>query len=735
MCPGIESDVPADCPKCGMALEKAMPGGGQVTLRYTCPMHPEVISEQPGECPICGMALEATAEMPKDEPNPELLFMRSRFLVALCLTVPVFLLAMGDMLPGNPISHLLSPSVKVGVEALLSTPVVLWCGLVFFQRGWRSVKNRSPNMFTLIMLGVGVAYAYSLTAWLAPGVFPEAFRSAAGHVAVYFEAAAVIVTLVLLGQVLELRAREKTGGAIRALLGLAPTLARKLTPCGHEKDVTIESLQVGDRLRVRPGEKIPVDGIVEEGNSSIDESMVTGEPLPVAKEAGDSVVAGTVNGKGMLIIQAQKVGAETLLSRIIQQVAEAQRSRAPIQNLADRVAAWFVPLVVTASILTFILWSIWGPEPAMSYGLVNAIGVLIIACPCALGLATPISVMVATGRGALMGILFRNAEAIERMREIDTLLVDKTGTLTEGKPRVISMSAVSGFPERELLRIAASLEQGSEHPLGESIVDAAREAALELEPVERFEAKTGKGVEGTVSGQLVIVGNESAMHERGLETEPFEPVVDKQRARGETVVFVGVGNQLMGTIAIADPIKATTRRALEALKTDGVNVVMVTGDNQVTARYVAAQLSIEEWTANVLPEGKLDVVKRLQEAGHVVAMAGDGINDAPALAQADVGIAMGHGTDIAMESAGITLVHGDLADIAKARSLSRATLKNIKQNLWFAFGYNALGVPVAAGILYPLGILLSPMIAAAAMSLSSVSVISNALRLHNAKIE
>ena len=735
MCPGIESDVPADCPKCGMALEKAVPGTGQISLRYTCPMHPEVVSDQPGECPICGMALEASAEMPEVEPNPELLFMRSRFWLALILTIPVFILAMGDMLPGTPISRLLSPTTKVGLEALLSTPVVLWCGFVFFQRGWRSVVNRSPNMFTLIMLGVGVAYLYSVTAWLAPDVFPKAFRNAAGHVGVYFEAAAVIVTLVLLGQVLELRAREKTGGAIKALLGLAPTLARKLTPCGHENDVTIDSLQVGDRLRVRPGEKVPVDGIVEEGNSSIDESMVTGEPLPVSKEAGDSVVAGTVNGKGMLIIQARKVGAETLLARIIQQVAEAQRSRAPIQNLADRVAAWFVPSVVTASIVTFVAWSFWGPEPAMSYGLVSAIGVLIIACPCALGLATPISVMVATGRGALMGILFRNAEAIERMREIDTLLVDKTGTLTEGKPRVVSMSTVTGFPERELLRVAASVEQGSEHPLGEAIVAAAGEAAIALEPVEAFEAKTGKGVEGTVSGQTVIVGNESAMHERGLTTDSFATAVDGQRARGETVVYVGVGAKLMGTIAIADPIKATTQRAMEALGRDGVNVMMVTGDNQATAKYVAEQLSIAEWTANVLPEGKLDVVKRLQEAGHVVAMAGDGINDAPALAQADVGIAMGHGTDVAMESAGITLVHGDLADIARARSLSRATLKNIKQNLWFAFGYNALGVPIAAGVLYPLGIMLSPMIAAAAMSLSSVSVISNALRLHKARID
>lgn len=734
MCPGVESDVPADCPKCGMALEKAVPGGGAIRLRYTCPMHPEIISDEPGECPKCGMALEAIAELPEDEPNPELAFMSRRFWLALVLTIPVFILAMGDMLPGHPVSRLVSGPVKVMLEALLSTPVVLWCGFVFFQRGWRSVINRSPNMFTLIMLGVGVAYLYSIVAWLVPDAFPNAFRDAAGHVGVYFEAAAVIVTLVLLGQVLELRAREKTGGAIKALLGLAPTLARKLTPCGHEKDVTIDSLQIGDRLRVRPGEKVPVDGVVEEGQSSIDESMVTGEPLPVSKNAGDAVVAGTVNGKGMLIIQARKVGAETLLSRIIQQVADAQRSRAPIQNLADRVAAWFVPTVVTAALVTFIAWSLWGPEPAMSYGLVNAIGVLIIACPCALGLATPISVMVATGRGALLGILFRNAESIERMRSVDTLLVDKTGTLTVGKPRVVNVSSRSGFPEREMLRLAASLELGSEHPLGEAIVHAARDGNLNLNAVENFQSMTGKGVSGVVDGKRIFIGNESAMHEHGMDTVPFETAVDEQRQTGATVVFVATADEIIGTIAIADPIKASTRPAMERLQEEGVNVIMVTGDNSVTAKYVAEQLGIPEWIANVLPEGKLDVVRRLQGEGRIVAMAGDGINDAPALAQANVGIAMGHGTDVAMESAGITLVHGDLEDIARARALSRATLVNIKQNLWFAFGYNAIGVPIAAGVLYPLGVLLSPMIAAAAMSLSSVSVITNALRLRTARL-
>lgn len=734
MCPGVESDVPADCPKCGMALEKAVPGGGAIRLRYTCPMHPEIISDEPGECPKCGMALEAIAELPEDEPNPELAFMSRRFWLALVLTIPVFILAMGDMLPGHPVSRLVSGPVKVMLEALLSTPVVLWCGFVFFQRGWRSVINRSPNMFTLIMLGVGVAYLYSIVAWLVPDAFPDAFRDAAGHVGVYFEAAAVIVTLVLLGQVLELRAREKTGGAIKALLGLAPTLARKLTPCGHEKDVTIDSLQIGDRLRVRPGEKVPVDGVVEEGQSSIDESMVTGEPLPVSKDPGDAVVAGTVNGKGMLIIQARKVGAETLLSRIIQQVADAQRSRAPIQNLADRVAAWFVPAVVTAALVTFIAWSLWGPEPAMGYGLVNAIGVLIIACPCALGLATPISVMVATGRGALLGILFRNAESIERMRSVDTLLVDKTGTLTVGKPRVVNVSSRSGFPEREMLRLAASLELGSEHPLGEAIVHAARDGSLNLDAVENFQSMTGKGVSGVVDGKRIFIGNESAMHEHGMDTVPFETAVDEQRQTGATVVFVATADEIIGTIAIADPIKASTRPAMERLQEEGVNVIMVTGDNSVTAKYVAEQLGIPEWIANVLPEGKLDVVRRLQGEGRIVAMAGDGINDAPALAQANVGIAMGHGTDVAMESAGITLVHGDLEDIARARALSRATLVNIKQNLWFAFGYNAIGVPIAAGVLYPLGVLLSPMIAAAAMSLSSVSVITNALRLRTARL-
>jgi Cu+-exporting ATPase len=717
-----------------MALEKAMPGSGSAALRYTCPMHPEVISEQPGDCPICGMALEAIAITPEDEPNPELAFMMRRFFVGICLTIPLFILAMSDMLPGHPMSKLLGPGLRTLVEFLLATPVVLWCGWVFFQRGARSIKNRSPNMFTLIMLGVGISYLYSAVAAFAPDLFPSAFRDATGHVGVYFEAAAVIVTLVLLGQVLELRARDKTGSAIKALLGLAPTLARRLTPCGHEKDVTIDSLNIGDRLRVRPGEKVPVDGIVEEGQSNIDESMVTGEPLPISKSTGDSVVAGTINGTGSLIIVAEKVGADTLLSRIIQMVASAQRSRAPIQNLADRVAAWFVPAVTLSSVLTFVLWSAWGPEPSMSYGLINAIGVLIIACPCALGLATPISIMVATGRGALMGILFRNAETIERMREVNTLLVDKTGTLTEGKPKVVFSNITDKIDPQGFWRLVGSLEQGSEHPLSAAIVKAATDFGAELKDVTDFASLTGKGVTGHVGSYEVAVGNESLMHELGVATDSLAAQAQERRMLGDTSIYVAIDDVLAGIISIADPIKESTADAIQRLQADGVKIVMLTGDNEATAKAVAERLGLSEVIANVLPEGKLDVVKRLQGLGEIVAMAGDGINDAPALAQADVGIAMGHGTDVAMESAGITLIHGDLHGIADARMLSRATLANIKQNLWFAFGYNALGVPIAAGALYPLGILLSPMIAAAAMSLSSVSVISNALRLRTSKL-
>jgi len=730
MHPEVESDHAGACPKCGMALERVL--AIAPAQQYTCPMHPEIIRDQPGECPICGMALEPVLASEDEEENHELIDMTRRFWVSLIFSVPVFLIAMGDLLPGQPISAILPAAIRPWVELVLATPVVLWGAWPFFVRGWRSVVTRNLNMFTLIGLGVAVAYGYSLVAVLLPGIFPAAFRDANGHVALYFEAAAVIVTLVLLGQVLELRARSQTGAAIKALLGLTPKTARRISPSGDEEDVPIESIQVGDRLRIRPGEKVPVDGQVVEGHSSIDESMVTGEPVPIEKEVHDKVVAGTVNGTGALVMQAEKVGADTLLSRIVQMVADAQRSRAPIQKLADTVAGYFVPAVVLASIVTFVVWAIWGPAPAMSYALINAIAVLIIACPCALGLATPISIMVATGRGAGMGVLFKNAEAVELMREVDTLVVDKTGTLTVGKPEVSAVLAADTFDEATILTLAASLERGSEHPLSAAIVGYAEQQGIRFAKVENFESITGKGVIGTVDGRLTAIGNAALLSDRGVDPGDLAQRADERRAEGETAMFVIVDDTIAGVISVADPIKASTEEAIRQLHAENVAIVMLTGDNAKTARAVADKLGLERVFADVLPDQKMQVVKDLQVEGRIVAMAGDGVNDAPALAQAQIGIAMGTGTDVAMESAGVTLVRGDLRGIASARALSRATMRNIRQNLFFAFGYNALGIPVAAGVLYPVfGLLLSPIIAAAAMSFSSVSVIGNALRLRN----
>ncbi len=731
MCPEVLSDGPDACPKCGMALER-VPGAAQ-TVRYTCPMHPEIVRDEPGDCPICGMALEPVTVTEDETEDPELVSMTRRFWTSLVLTVPVFLVAMGDMLPGNPVSGLLPPGVRPWVELALATPVVLWAGWPFFVRAARSISNRHLNMFTLIGLGVAVAYGYSLIAVLLPGIFPPAFRDHHGDVAVYFEASAVIVTLVLLGQVLELRARQRTSSAIKALLGLAPKTARRLID-GDEEDVPVERILPGDRLRIRPGEKVPVDGRVVDGHSAVDESMVSGEPLPVEKAVGDALIGGTVNGNGMLVMEAEKVGADTLLARIVQMVAEAQRSRAPIQKLADTVAGYFVPTVVIVSVVTFIVWSIWGPAPRMTYALINAIAVLIIACPCALGLATPISIMVATGRGASLGVLFRNAEAIELMRKVDTIVVDKTGTLTIGKPAVSAVLCADGWDERRLLMLAASLERASEHPLSAAIVAHAEEHDIALTAVDDFESITGKGVRGRVDGHSVGIGNAAMMASLGADVGSLAAEADRRREQGETAMFVSVDGQAGGVISVADPIKDSTPEAIRQLHEEGVAIVMLTGDNEKTARSVADRLGLDRFIADVLPEQKLDVVRRLQNEGRIVAMAGDGINDAPALAQAQVGIAMGTGTDVAMESAAVTLVKGDLRGIAAARRLSHATMANIRQNLLFAFGYNSLGIPIAAGVLFPFfGVLLSPMIAAAAMSFSSVSVISNALRLRKFK--
>jgi Cu+-exporting ATPase len=699
-------------------------------------MHPEIIQDEPGSCPKCGMALEPKSVAAEEEANPEYEDMKRRFIVAGILSVPLVLIAMRTMIPGLDILDSWA-SVKTfeWVELILATPVVLWAGWPFYDRGMQSLINRSLNMFTLIGLGVSVAYIYSLVAVYLPGLFPDAMRGPDGTVGVYFEAAAVIVTLILLGQVLELRARSQTGAAIKALLGLAPKTARKIDDDETEKDIPLEHVKKEDKLRVRPGEKIPVDGIVLEGTSSVDESMISGEPIPVEKNPGDPVVGATVNGTGSLIMQAEKVGADTLLSQIVQMVAEAQRSRAPIQKLADVVSGYFVPTVIAIAALAFVTWLLFGPEPRLSYALIAAVSVLIIACPCALGLATPMSIMVSTGKGAGMGVLFKNAEAIETLRKVNTLVIDKTGTLTEGKPKLTEVVPAADFDENTLLKFAASLEKGSEHPLAAAIVKGAEEREVKLSTAIDFESITGKGVSGTIDGKKVLLGNSKLLDDFSIDPGEMAAQAASMRQEGATVMFVAVDNNIAGLLAVADPIKETTPEAIRRLHEENIRIVMLTGDNKVTAEAVANKLDIDEVAAEVLPDEKADIVKKYQKQGEIVAMAGDGINDAPALAQAEVGIAMGTGTDVAMESAGVTLVKGDLMGIVRARRLSRATMSNIRQNLFFAFVYNSLGVPVAAGVLYPVfGILLSPIIAAAAMSLSSVSVITNSLRLKTLKM-
>jgi P-type Cu+ transporter len=698
--------------------EQASPG-----VIYTCPMHPQIRQVGPGSCPICGMALEPLAPADETGPNPELLDMTRRFWIGAALAAPTVVLEMGAHLPGLNLHHYIPPEIAVWLEFVLATPVVLWAGWPFFVRGWASVRNRSLNMFSLIALGIGAAYLYSVAATFAPGLFPESLQQG-GVVPVYYEAAAVITVLVLLGQVLELRAREKTGGAIRALLDLAPKTARRIGGDGQDEETPLDQIQVGDRLRVRPGESVPVDGVVIEGRSTVDESMVTGESMPVQKAADAKVIGGTINGTGSLVIRAEKVGADTMLARIVEMVAQAQRSRAPIQRLADTVSAWFVPAVILVAVAAFVAWMIFGPPPAFAYALVAAVSVVIIACPCALGLATPMSIMVGVGKGATAGVLIKNAEALERLEKIDTLVADKTGTLTEGKPRVVAVVPADGFDEATVLALGASLERASEHPLAAAIVASAKERGVELKNVTGFASVTGKGVTGTIGARAVAVGNAGLFKDLGVAS------ADLESRDGATAMFVAVDGRPAGIIAVADPIKATTPAALASLRADGIRIVMLTGDNSTTAQAVAAKLGITEVEAEVLPEQKDAVVRRLRAQGRVVAMAGDGVNDAPALAAADVGIAMGTGTDVAMQSAGVTLVKGDLAGIARARALSRATMRNIRQNLVLAFVYNALGIPLAAGVLYPaFGLLLSPIVAAAAMSFSSVSVIANSLRL------
>jgi Cu+-exporting ATPase len=697
---------------------------------YTCPMHPEIRHIGPGVCPICGMALEPEIASGETGRNPELVDMTRRFWIGLVLTLPVFILEMGTHVAGP--HNWVEPTLSNDVQFAFATPVVLWAGWPFFVRGWRSLVTRNLNMFTLIAMGTGVAYAYSLAATFVPGIFPGAFRGHGGAPATYFEAASVITVLVLMGQVLELRAREATSGAIRALLDLAPKTARRIKDDGSDEEVSLEVVEAGDRLRVRPGDKVPVDGFVLEGRSALDESMVTGESMPVTKEKDSRVIGGTLNTSGSFVMRADKVGRDTLLSQIVQMVASAQRSRAPIQRLADQVSAWFVPAVIAVALLAFVAWAIFGPEPRFAYGLVAAVSVLIIACPCALGLATPMSIMVGVGRGARAGVLIRNAEALERMEKIDTLVVDKTGTLTEGKPKVVQVVPALGFDEAQVLRVAASVERGSEHPLAAAIVSAAAERKLDLLAVRDFDAPAGKGVTGLADGRRLALGNARFLDEMSIDTSTLSAESGRLRRDGATVVFLAVDGKAAGIIAIADPIKKTTPDALQALAADGIHVVMLTGDNRITAQAVARRLGIAEVEADVLPDQKSAVVEKLRREGRVVAMAGDGVNDAPALAAADVGIAMGTGSDVAIESAGVTLLKGDLTGIVKARALSAAVMRNIRQNLFFAFVYNALGVPVAAGALYPVfGLLLSPMVAAAAMALSSVSVVANALRLRS----
>ncbi len=734
MCPGVRQEEPGSCPKCGMALEPDMPAQPATKTQYTCPMHPEVIRDEPGDCPVCGMALEPRT-VAVEEDNTELRDMSRRFWASLVLALPVLVLAMGAEMQPQVFAEVIQPRYRQWLEALLATPVVLWGGWPFFVRAWASLVSRNLNMFTLIGLGVAVAWTYSMVAILLPGMFPESVRTETGLVPVYFEAAAVITALVLLGQVLETRARSRTNAAIKMLLGLAPKTARVLREDGTEEDIPLEQVQIGDRLRVRPGEKIPVDGAVVEGRSAVDESMVTGEPVPVSKEPGDKLIGATVNSTGGLVMEAERVGADTLLSQIVHMVAEAQRSRAPIQKLVDVVAAYFVPAVVVVAIITFLVWGLWGPEPRLAHAVVNAVAVLIIACPCALGLATPMSIMVGTGMGANHGVLIKNAEALEVMERIDTIVVDKTGTLTEGKPKLQSTYSSAGFDEGTVLGLAASLERYSEHPLGAAIVDGAREQGVDLQEVENFQSVTGKGITGRVGGRQVAVGNLKLLEEFGIKAGELRDKAESLRSEGQTAMFVAVDGSAAGLLSVADPVKPTTGEAIDSLHREGIRIVMLTGDSKTTAEAVAKKLHIDDVHAEVLPEQKVEVVKQLQAEGLSVGMAGDGINDAPALAQAQVGIAMGTGTDVAMESAGVTLVKGDLRGIARARRLSRLTMRNIRQNLFFAFIYNSLGVPVAAGVLYPFfGLLLSPMIAAAAMTFSSLSVVGNALRLRRAAL-
>jgi len=711
----------------------APPPPADAEALYTCPMHPEIVQKGPGTCPLCGMALEPRIASLDEGPNHELADMSRRFWISLPLSLVVFILGMSEVIPGHPVQQLLGRWLP-WIELALSTPVVLWAGLPFFERGWASIKSRHLNMFTLIAIGTGAAYGYSVVATLAPGLLPHAFRHG-GEVPVYFEAASVITTLVLLGQVLELRARSRTSSALKALLGLAPKTARRLDDAGKEQDVPLAEVQVGDRLRVRPGEKVPVDGIVLEGTSWVDESMITGEPIPVEKGPGDRVVGGTVNGTGSLIIRAEKVGGDTLLARIVQMVAEAQRSRAPIQRLADVVAGYFVPIVLAVSVVTFVVWALIGPEPRLAYALVNAVAVLIIACPCALGLATPMSIMVGIGRGASAGILIKNAQALETFEKVDTLVFDKTGTLTEGKPKLVSIATAGELPAEEILRLAASLERGSEHPLASAIVAGAEARSLALSAAEEFRSITGKGVVGTVDGRKVALGNAKLFEELGIAPQDLVERAEKLRLEGQTVMLVAVDDKPAGLLGVADPIRESTPEAIRLLRAEGLRLIMLTGDSRTTAEAVAKTLGLDQVEAEVLPDQKAAVVKRLQAEGRIVAMAGDGINDAPALAQANVGVAMGTGTDVAIESADLTLVKGDLRGIVRARRLSRATMRNIRQNLFFAFIYNVLGVPVAAGVLYPImGLLLNPMIASAAMTVSSVCVIGNALRLRRAQL-
>lgn len=734
MHPEIEQQRPGSCPKCGMALETKGVPVAETKTEYTCPMHPEIVQDEPGSCPKCGMALEPRT-VDVEEDDSELRDMSRRFWFSTVLAIPVFFSAMAAEFWPEATAKIIDPSLRQWLEMILATPVVIWGGWIFYVRAVQSLITRNLNMFTLIGLGVSIAWVYSVVATIVPGIFPPDVFNDAGVVPVYFEAAAVITALVLLGQVLELRARSQTNAAIKLLLGLAPKTARIVRDDGSEEDIPMEHVKVGDKLRIRPGEKIPVDGEVIDGSSHVDESMVTGEPIPVEKAAGERVIGATVNGTGSLLMRAEKVGADTLLSQIVQMVAEAQRSRAPIQKLVDVVAGYFVPAVVVIAAITFIVWWQWGPEPALAFAIINSVAVLIIACPCALGLATPMSIMVGTGRGAMMGVLFKNAEALEVMRKVDTLVVDKTGTLTEGHPELVMVTPAAGFEEEDIVHFAASVERSSEHPLAAAIVRGAKTRGVELASVEDFQSVTGKGVTGRVDGRKIALGNIKLLEQFTIDAGDLPEQADTHRAEGQTVMFLGVDGKVAGLIGVADPVKETTPEAIRFLHEEGMQIVMLTGDSQKTAEAVASKLDIDQVQAEVLPDQKAAVVKQLQAEGKVVAMAGDGINDAPALAQAHVGIAMGTGTDVAMESAGVTLVKGDLRGIVRARRLSRATMRNIRQNLFFAFIYNSAGVPVAAGILYPfLGILLSPMIAAAAMSFSSVSVITNALRLRRTRI-